>query len=290
MIRKGLPLLLLGGIVSLWGSSIRFMTFNIRRDGKEELSERKWQHRKKPLIDFIKQQDPDIFGLQEATEDQLIRLSQTFPEYAYVGKGRGSAWFGWSLNEFNPIFFKKDKFRIIKKKTFNINKSGWFFDVVTKGKPVNTGYLHRICTFVLLQNKETGKLVSIYNTHLDNHFEKARINGIKKIGKFIRKQERKLSGLLTILMGDFNSPLEGKFAQKMKKIDGNFIDTRSIAQSVEGSPETANHWGEKPATAIDHIMVKNVTKCKVLYNKTCDDVGLPYLSDHWAVITDIEIT
>lgn len=288
MIKKTLILTLLGLLSLVEGSSIRIMTFNIRRDGKESSFARKWPQRKKHVVDFIKHENPDIFGLQEATEGQLEEIARNFPAYRGVGKGRGSAWLWMSQNEFNPIFFNKHKFRLLKHGTFSINKGGWFLDMVFTGEPKNTGYLYRICTWVLLQDIQTGKLLYVYNTHLDNHFEKARLNGIKKIGKYMRKQERKLPGITTLVMGDFNTAIEGKFAQQLHRIDSRLLDTRTGAQLIEGPEQTANHWGEKPATAIDHILIKNLGAGKVLRNKTCDTAP-SYISDHWAVLVDFEI-
>jgi endonuclease/exonuclease/phosphatase family metal-dependent hydrolase len=52
----------------------RFMTYNIRRDGKEAKPDRIWSNRAALVAGIITAANPDVIGIQEATENQITDL------------------------------------------------------------------------------------------------------------------------------------------------------------------------------------------------------------------------
>ena len=63
------------------------MTYNIRLNTKTD-SINKWDNRKEGIINLIKEEDVDIFGIQEALPDQIEYLSNQLKDYDYIGEGR----------------------------------------------------------------------------------------------------------------------------------------------------------------------------------------------------------
>ena len=75
---------------------------------------------------------------------------------AVQGEGRG----GGLNNEYNPIFFKTSKFILHNSGTF------WLSDTPNSQSKYDGLTYYRICTWVVLQDRETSKFVQYFNTHL----------------------------------------------------------------------------------------------------------------------------
>ena len=63
------------------------MTFNVRcvveADGLNQ-----WKNRKDYAVNLLKFYKPDLFGVQEATHQQMVDIQSGLSDYAYVGVGR----------------------------------------------------------------------------------------------------------------------------------------------------------------------------------------------------------
>lgn len=137
--------------------------------------------------------EPDVFGLQEALPGQINYLAKHLTAYDRVGSGRDEGGAG----ECTPIFYKKDRFRLEKKHIF------WLSDTPKKVSKGWDAALSRICTYVLLLDKTSGKRFWVFNTHLDHIGETARTRGIELILKQIESENRR--NYPVVFMGDFNS-------------------------------------------------------------------------------------
>ena len=99
-------------------------------------------------------------------------LTEGLPEYGWVGVGRDD---GQEAGEFNPVFYRKDKYDLVDSGTFWLSETpelpslGW------------NGGCNRLCTWVILREKATGFTYAHVNTHLDNASEEARVNGAKLV-------------------------------------------------------------------------------------------------------------
>ena len=102
---------------------LKVMTFNIRYDNPDDKLNN-WKYRKEEVIKMIRFQNIDILGAQEVLANQLKDITQQLPEYSSIGVGRED---GIEKGEFSPIFYKKDKFTVVK--------SGYFWLSETKDKP-----------------------------------------------------------------------------------------------------------------------------------------------------------
>ncbi|MBP3685697.1 MAG: hypothetical protein J6J21_01560 [Clostridia bacterium] len=101
----------------------------------------------------------DIVGIQEAGSFYYSSLKSAMENQGYTavqGEGRG----GGLYNEYNPIFFKTSKFILHNSGTF------WLSDTPNTQSKYDGLTYYRICTWVVLQDRETSKFVQYFNTHL----------------------------------------------------------------------------------------------------------------------------
>ena len=169
---------------------IRAMTYNIRLDHEGD-NEDNWHHRKKDMVDFIAQSNPDFLGIQEALYHQLNFLDSMLYGYSYIGVGRDD---GHLEGEFMAIFYDNKRWDLIQDSTVWLSESP---DQPTMGWDAAC---YRTCTYGRFENR-SGRKVSIYNTHFDHIGEKARINSVNIINKLILNTSNEDP---VVLMGDFN--------------------------------------------------------------------------------------
>ena len=153
---------------------LRVMSYNIRLDAQvDEQAGWGWSKRKQALCDLITLVNPDLFGLQEVVVNQLEYIAAQFPDYAYVGSGRDD---GKSKGEFSPIFFNKVKFDLLASGTFWLSETP---EVV--GSKGWDAAICRVCSWVKLKSKQSGKVFFQFNTHFDHIGKQARAESAKLI-------------------------------------------------------------------------------------------------------------
>ncbi len=222
-------------------TDIRIVSYNIRRKGSEGDETRLWKYRSSLVIKLLKELRPEIFGIQEATLDQMEEIQRSFPEYGSFGEGRGATWRGWGANEYTPLFYKSSKYIVLESGTFWINERSILF--------WRSGWLPRICTWGKFEDRQTGKQFYVFNTHLDNMFETAQKNGLKAIQKMI--DEKRDAPI--ILLGDFNSP----FIEDLQKIIPSFMHAKVKARIKRGPEQTHTGWTGADLKEIDHIVIND---------------------------------
>jgi endonuclease/exonuclease/phosphatase family metal-dependent hydrolase len=225
------------------------MTFNIRLSTPAD-GPNAWPLRKGLAAGTISFHQPHIVGLQEVLISQLRDLRELLPEYGWVGVGRDD---GREAGEFNPIFFLKDRFRLLESSTFWLSEE--------PDKPGVKGWdaaCPRIVTWARLRDLWTGETLTAFNTHFDHVGERARresallvLSGMKSIG----------GGTPVVLTGDFNCTREDAAYQTLVSAGGAspFLrDARDISsRSPYGPPASFNGFqAERPSgLPIDHIFV-----------------------------------
>ena len=252
-------------------SEIKVMSYNIRLSSGtiEADSIYHWEHRKQASLELIHQEQPTVFGLQEACPDQMDYMVENLPEYGYIGVGRDD---GKRKGEFMSIFYKKDEVELIDGGTFWLSQTP---DQVTKGWDAAC---FRTCTWTILKKKDTGKKFVYLNTHLDHKGQEARKESIKLI---VAKAEELTGGKLPVFItADFNSPTTNEIFKPMQSA---MKDAR-VEAPVTDERGTLNCWGTTPpGVVIDHIFFRGAEaqKFEVLRDK---DYGAPYVSDHYPVM------
>ena len=99
-------------------NEMNVMSFNIRMSTKSD-GANWWEYRKDLAANVIKFYDVDMFGAQEVLHNQLTDLLDRLPDYGYVGVGRED---GKTKGEYSPIFYRKDRFSVVKSGNFGWRK------------------------------------------------------------------------------------------------------------------------------------------------------------------------
>lgn len=259
-----------------YSQNLKVMTYNIRLDVAVD-GENDWSHRKEFFTSQIQFYEPDVFGIQEATPNQVIDISNALSQYNHIGIGREGVGKGESSN----IFYKKERFSISNETTFWLSETP---NEISKGWDAAC---NRVCTFVLFEDLKSNKSFWVFNTHLDHIGEVARTKGIELILSKIEAVN--IQKLPVIFMGDFNSEPNENRIIALKKI---MNDSRELSVEKPFGPfGTFNNFQyNEPATKqIDYIFLSknsffNVNKYAVL----TDSKNLRFPSDHFPVYIEIK--
>ena len=107
---------------------------------------------------------------------------------------------------------------------------------------------YRICSYVILTDKESGKDLVVFNTHLDHISDEARINGINVVLEKIKQ----FGGLPSIIMGDFNAEED---SDTYRAATENFYDAKYQTE-VTARGATYQNWGKQlDRENIDYFMI-----------------------------------
>jgi endonuclease/exonuclease/phosphatase family metal-dependent hydrolase len=244
---------------SVWAddAELRVMSFNIRYSygGLDEAAtENNWtdaEHpRRERALRVIRDEKPDVLGVQEARELQIDDLRETLPEFEFYGVGRDD---GKTGGEYAGIFYRKDR--------FERKDAGTFWLSATPEKPGTSFYrvpnaVPRLASWVRLRDKESEQDIFVLNTHWDHISAMAR----RKSAVLIRERLKDLAaGVPAIVMGDLNTPEE---SAPLRELLGEIVSGRRLADSYrtlnrERSPDesTFNHWaGTTAGSRIDFIL------------------------------------
>ncbi|MCQ2471225.1 MAG: endonuclease/exonuclease/phosphatase family protein [Clostridia bacterium] len=249
-------------------ASIRAVTFNLRCTGFGKTS---IAYRAPLLVSQLKEIDADSMGFQEANLRWMTYLEKNLEDYDYVGVARSD---GRVLGEFSPVFYKKDKYTAVDWGTF------WLSKTPEKAGSKDWGSNNvRLCTWALLENKQTGERYVHLNTHLDHVSPEARENQMKvlltKVNEFVGKYP-------IVLTGDFNDTVGSPMYTEVTKV----LNDSCLIAPVTEDKNTYHNYGEKNAK-IDFIFVSDdVTP--LVYHVIDDKVNDAYLSDHYGIYVDIK--
>jgi endonuclease/exonuclease/phosphatase family metal-dependent hydrolase len=262
-----------------YGQQINLMTYNLRYDNPGD-GENSWPERKEVLLSQILFYQPDVLGTQEGLEHQLRYLEEHMGSYKYVGVARADVKEN-GKGEYSAVFYNVDKFKNLKSGTF------WLSDTPEKASRGWDASLNRICTYILLQDKNSGKRFWVFNTHFDHKGAEARKKSAALIIKKIREINKE--DLPVFLMGDFNLTPD---QSPIKYIAGKLNDSKTVSKQLPFGPdETFNGFKvcENRDRRIDYIFVspKNITVKK--YGVLANVKKMKYPSDHYPVFISAEI-
>ena len=277
-VRKLLLAALLAFIaVPTFAQELSVMSFNVRNSGaKDDVND--WEHRKKASLTLLKEEKPDLLGLQEALPDQMAFFNRhTRRTFGHVGVGRDD---GKSEGECMAIYYRKRAFKLLDSGTFWLSETpeeptmGW--DAACK----------RTVTWVRLKHKKSGKDIFYFNTHLDHVGVKARQESIKLICQSISQMVP--ADTPVVLSGDMNSHSAEPFFAPLK--EAGLLSSRDIAP-ITDNRSTYNGFKDEnvPAHMIDHIYIRD---CKALSFSVLRDktYGVPFISDHYPVVLRFSIS
>ena len=251
---------------------LKVMSYNIR-NGVAKDGTNSWEFRYPTTAMMLEDQQPDIFGIQEAYDFQVEFIEENLRNYSSVGVGRED---GKSKNEHMSIFWNK--------KTISLLKWGTFWLSETPDKP-SKGWdskYYRTATWALMKDKRTGKKFYFVNTHLDHRGREAQKNGLKLIVDRIANVNPK--GYPMILTGDFNVKPNDSVLEDLDKI---MQSTRKVALTTDNH-QTFNGWGKaKEDMIIDYIYFSGFSRCVEYKTLTKEYGDRKFISDHYPIYSTL---
>lgn len=247
---------------------VKVVTYNIRQDTRSDQGVRDWSKRAPGVVNFLKEGNFAIIGLQEAHHHQVEFIEKSLEGFRRVGVGRSD---GKKRGEYSPIFYNSSKWKADPK------DQGTFWLSPTPEKPDSTGWgnnVTRICTWVRLLD-EKGQGLYVFNTHWDHQSQPSREKAAVLILERIKK--RKKGEEPVVLMGDFNATTTNPAIKAL-------LDPGLLFHPAKREEKiTYNFWKQelKDGLAIDHIFTTASIKDGQL--RVLQD-GDPVNSDHHPVV------
>lgn len=206
MKKRFLFTLLIVASLQLSAQNLLVGSYNIRyKNWNDSVQGEQWHKRCQVICDQVNFMAPDIFGAQEVLYEQLNDMLKALDGYGYIGVGRDD---GKQAGEYEPVFYKKDKLRLLDHGNFWLNETpdkpalGWdaaCIRICTWGKfaviekPQRHGLFNR--------RRTSSKTLFYFNLHMDHVGVVARREAAKLVVNKIREIAQ---GQPVILTGDFN--------------------------------------------------------------------------------------
>ena len=230
---------------SVWGQhpdEMAVVTFNIRYDNPDDPLT--WEQRRSKVASTVGYFD--ILGFQEALVNQVDDLAEALPNHDHYGVGRDD---GRSAGEHCPIFWNRARFDLLHAET------KWLS--ATPDVPGSVGWdaaLPRTATIVVLNDRQTGKIIRVVNTHFSHIGAEARALAARMLSL-----QFAMSGAdIDVLLGDLNAEPESLSMAILE--GGGLSDAYDVAEkrcrknigTYTGFPT----GGLRGAPRIDHILVR----------------------------------
>lgn len=138
---------------------ISAVTFNVAAAFGEKLDGTSSAERCDRFASYMNSIKPDIIGTQEMNSIWLEKLKSTMPDYENYGVKRGGD-SEEKNSEMNAVFWNKTKFSAVEKNTIWLSetpeKESKYTYTDKDGNHCEAG-CYRICSYVVLLNKQNGK-------------------------------------------------------------------------------------------------------------------------------------
>jgi endonuclease/exonuclease/phosphatase family metal-dependent hydrolase len=254
-------------------SLIRVVTWNIHcgQEGGPPWKQFDWPARKHALRSALDVVRPDILCLQEATPDQVAFVEQTLLGHHRVGVGRDD---GQSGGEHCAIYFSKERFEVLDNGTF------WLEEPIDQPRVGSALDVKRICTWVRLRDRVSGRTLRVYNTHL-YLTEAPRRTAAKLILAQIAAGDPTDAVVLT---ADFNAG-PASLSRRLFAQAG-LTDSATLAGTPPGQP-TFQLYGIG-VSCLDGVLVDRrwrVRRHDILAMKP----GSTFPSDHFGIVADLAV-
>jgi len=262
-------------------NAVKVMTLNVRYDNPHD-SLNAWPNRAAMVCEFIKTEKPDLLGMQEVLSGQYEILDSALDGYASAGVGRTD---GAKGGEMNPVFYRKERFDMVRTKTFWLSET----PEIAGSQAWGAG-LPRIVTWIELVDKKTHDHLFFFNTHFAHDSDSARVMSSRLL---LAQVDSIAADFPFIITGDFNQlPTSIGYAILTGPAESIPLlkDSYEISdRNPDGPAYTFNGFSDKQGDGrIDYIFIKE--GMKVLDHSTIakKERGI-YISDHWPVAAIVSL-
>ena len=263
--------------------NIKVMSFNAKVDDRSG-TVTDWNHRRDGAVAMIKENGPDLIGLQEGQAHEITYLAKNLTDYRWYGLGRDTGEVpattdSYSREESMAIFYNA--------KVLKMEESGTFWLSETPEK-ISFGWdadYRRTCTWARFTIIETGKTIFFFNTHLDNKGATARQESIKLIVS--KMASINPNGNPSFLTADFNSATTSAIFEPLKAV---MHDARTTAPSTDSHNTFHNYESAAGKSTIDHVWYGGTTNIALKYHTVIEKyAGIQYVSDHYPVYGEFQV-
>lgn len=264
---------------------IKVMSFNIRTNTSSDTGVNAWDSRKVACVSLIKDQMPDILGVQEAQwKSQWTYLTDQLKGAGYAGYGLNRTTGAESgTGEVVGILWNTNVVKKIEVGTF------WLSETPDKPSKSWGMSMNRTATWGLFEHIETGQKFFFLNTHLPLKNDKlddpetAKKEGMKLIEEKLLEYYDDYPLYMT---GDFN------VISTDKVLDGirDFMRNARTYATVKDTNPTVNGFGDTSSRKqIDHIYYSDYLKAVEYYTIMDEYNGIKYVSDHYPIYAILKL-
>ncbi len=256
---------------------MRLMTCNIRTSTADDGDDH-WERRKAFCVSVILDREPDVFGLQEAHEDQILYMKAAMPGYDSYGLPDEPG----GRNAVNTIFYRQDRFEAI-------TCGGYWLSATphVAGSSSWDSRCVRLANWVRLRNSTSGEAFRFVNTHLDHVSQPAVEGQARLINEDAAVYAPDYPQFLT---GDMNANVDHPGIQAF--LEAGWTDTYEAVHEELDPCDTFHRFaGEQfdgKSGKIDWIFCRGPVDIKgVEIVRDSEDGRFP--SDHYFILADCEV-
>ncbi len=265
-------------------ASLNVVSFNIRIDNPKD-GVNAWPNRKENVVALIRFHKTDIVGMQEVRPVQIDDLESALPDYHWYGVGQNDGKRPGDGSH-NAIFYRKDRFKSLEEGAFWCSQTP---DTPSLGWDATN---RRTVSWIKFEDRQTGRVFFVFNTHLSHVSTTAREGSTK----LIRERIDQIVGPNpppVIVTGDFNTGPHTEAYATMTSTDAGDIRLFDAAEQSEtgryGPTGTSNRFEittvrEYP---IDYIFVSDPITVK-RFGVLSDSFDGRLPSDHYPVLAEIQ--
>lgn len=256
----------------------RIATYNIRSSNKNEATpEREWANRKENVKDMVKRYQMDIFGVQEAWDEQITTL-ETMGPYNNIGVSINGNTNGPS----NNIFYRKWRFGLLDWGSFWLCPDG----PTTPTGPCWDADQKRMVTWAKLEDLYTGFQFFVFNTHFQAPGPVSRLNSANLI---LNKLPEIAANTPAIVMGDLNAD-QAQYGFTVLRDSQLLEDSFDEAITNYSTRATGNGWDPYVSgdRRIDHVLATEGDWIFTSRNVLTDTYSGDLPSDHFPVLVEIK--
>ena len=229
--------------------------------------------RAKLFAQQINDRMPDTLGVQEINSDWVSRMEEYLPQYGYYGVKRGGD-SDEKHSEMNGIFYLKDKYELLESNTF------WLTDTPEVESKYPDAACYRICSYIVLKNKATGKVFAHFNAHFDHINEGAQAFGGELVSKRAKELVSSYGDISVVITGDFNQYSDAPGCVALEK--NGFFNANKTVENGDNML-TYNDWTKDTVgRPIDYIFTNDGFTVNS-YEVVTDTGSKTNVSDHYMI-------